>query len=270
MTTPGPDDCVVYATTIEAQRLKILCATLKSLLTQASFVFTPAGISMEVENDSKSCFVQLNLEAAKFNEFKCAVPRLTVGFDTEHIVQLLERVGNDDTLTLYVQSKDSDTLGIVVRNTKEKRVRVSELTSLEADDYVPAEIEEHMYGNIFNIPSTMLQKEIMPLAALSRKVDLRAFGDRLELWVTDSSYVRRHCSSIDVSSADGADGGRPIAQGVFPLPALQNFMKCTPLSPSVEIDMANDRPLLLSFHVGSLGRLRFALKPCPGGGRSSA
>ena len=52
-----------------------------------------------------------------------------------------------------------------------------------------------------------------------------------------------------------------VVQGEFSLKSLSNFIKCSPLCTHLEIYLGNDMPLIVKYHVASLGELRLCLGP---------
>lgn len=255
------DDCIVWCKSVEAKNIKVVITNLRSIMTQANLVFQEDGIFMEIENEPKNILVQLVLEAAKFNEYRCA-RKFTCGFDTEHLSKLMEGIGNDDTVTMYVPAERPEILGLVVHNEKTRLTRVSELTILDSDEYEPSTMPSQMYRSIYSLPSALFQKEISKLVPLSRKVEIRGFTDRISLHL-QNTYLPRHSVTIDAaSSGAGARAATALEQGIFAVQQLNHFVKCTPLSETVELQLANDKPLILTYNVGDLGLLRFALKPC--------
>ena len=56
---------------------------------------------------------------------------------------------------------------------------------------------------------------------------------------------------------------KKIVQGVFSLKNLSYFIKCTPLCNQIELYLENDLPLIVQYHIGSLGIIKLCLSPLP-------
>ena len=54
-----------------------------------------------------------------------------------------------------------------------------------------------------------------------------------------------------------------IIQGEFSLKNLIYFIKCTNLCNQIEIYLENDLPLVIKYHVASLGEIKLCLAPLP-------
>ena len=54
-----------------------------------------------------------------------------------------------------------------------------------------------------------------------------------------------------------------IIQGEFSLKNLGYFIKCTNLCSQIEMFLENDLPLVVKYHVASLGEIKLCLAPLP-------
>jgi hypothetical protein len=55
-----------------------------------------------------------------------------------------------------------------------------------------------------------------------------------------------------------------VMQGEFPIKCLNNIIKCTPLSPHLELFLENDLPLIVKYGIGSeMGHIKMCLSPLP-------
>ena len=54
-----------------------------------------------------------------------------------------------------------------------------------------------------------------------------------------------------------------IIQGEFSLKNLGYFIKCTNLCSQIEVYLENDLPLVVLYHVASLGKIKLCLAPLP-------
>ena len=54
-----------------------------------------------------------------------------------------------------------------------------------------------------------------------------------------------------------------IIQGEFSLKNLGYFIKCTNLCSQIEMYLENDLPLVVKYHVASLGEIKLCLAPLP-------
>ena len=89
----------------------------------------------------------------------------------------------------------------------------------------------------------------------------------LQSYEDDSKHVRRVL--LNRAESDGSmefkqkQSSSKIIQGEFSLKNLGYFIKCTNLSPQVEMYLANDLPLVVKYDVASLGSIKLCLSALP-------
>jgi proliferating cell nuclear antigen len=115
------------------------------------------------------------------------------------------------------------------------------------------------------LPTAYFQKIIRDLNGISDRVEIRSVGNDL-IFSCEGSFAK---SNIKRTEADGnlefvkkADASI-VNQGEFSLKSLSNFIKCSPLCTHLEIYLGNNLPLIVKYHVASLGEIKLCLAPLP-------
>ena len=254
---------VMYAKTVQACVLKILCDVLRELLVDAVFQFSSEGIKLVELDNTHVVMMHLRLEARKFEEFVCEKP-VNIGVNIANLHTLLKTVNASDTLTLFLEDNDRNRLGIRVEN-EEKRTKTEfklNLLDIDSQDY---HIPPVGFNSCIILPSAYLQKIVRDMSNVSDHVEITNIGRQLIL-TCSGHFCKQETVLQDTDNGAGDEGpedeldATTIKQGVFSLKYLCQFCKCQALSANVELYIKNEFPLITQYKM-ALGSLKLALSP---------
>ncbi len=115
------------------------------------------------------------------------------------------------------------------------------------------------------MPSIDFQKIVRDLGLLSDKLEINAANNEL-IFKCMGSFAS---AEIRRSELEGTleystkPESQQIIQGNFSLKNLSYFIKCTPLCQQIELYLENNLPLIVKYHIASLGVIKLCLAPLP-------
>jgi proliferating cell nuclear antigen len=246
--------------TVQAAVLKTLVECLKELLTDSEIQISQEGVKLVTMDSAHVILVHAKLDADRFEHFYCECPR-KIGLNLIHLHKIIRTVGGNDTVTLFVKKNDQNFLGIEVQSRERKACTTYKLQLLDLDE-MRVDIPNSLMTSAISMPSSDFQK-------LCR--DAHALADAVELKVVDRTLVLSargdFCSqetvlhNSDTVTIDHDASESEIVQGVFSLKHLCLFTKATNLSKTVDVYLKNDFPVVVAYHIATLGTLKLALCP---------
>lgn len=254
---------------VQISPFRTLMTALKDILLETNIVFKKDGIRIVNMDKSHTILVHLFLKADNFELYQCKSEKIIVGVNMFHLFKLINSIDNNDTLTMYIEKNDYKDgvishLGLKFENDEIKQCKTQKLRLIEPEIEELA-VPEVKFSSIINLPSNDFQKIIRDLSPISDKVEIKSVGEELIFKATGSfasCEIRR-------SQADGSmefqlqPSDSNIIQGEFSLKNLGYFIKCTNLCDQIEIYLENDLPLVVKYHVASLGEIKLCLAPIP-------
>ena len=149
---------------------------LKDILLESNIVFTPAGMGIISMDKSHTVLVNMMLDAENFEEFKCEHPKIVIGVNMFHLFKLINTIDNDDTLTIFIDSRDYcdgvvSFLGLKFENGDIKQSKIQRLKLIEPDEE-ELEVPNVHFSSIINLPSTDFQKIVRDLANISDRLEI--------------------------------------------------------------------------------------------------
>jgi proliferating cell nuclear antigen len=260
---------VLTIKTVQLQPIRNLIIALKDILTDATITFTSEGLKILNFDKTHTIFVNVNLYANQFEEFICIPDKIIICVNTHHLFKVISTMSNDDILTIYIEKDDYhdgivSELGLQYDNSEIKQCYSQKLRLLDPDTEEMV-IPDVNFSTIINLPTAYFQKIIRDLNGISDRIEIKSFGNDL-IFSCQGSFAK---SRIYRSEADGClefvqkPDASVVIQGEFSLKALSNFIKCSPLCTHLEIYLGNDLPLVVKYHVASLGEIKLCLAPLP-------
>src|SRR4029079_3356098 len=95
-----------------------------------------AGMRIYASNTSKTCTVNLKLNAQDFDVYRCEQSKLVIGLNVSNLFKLVSTVDIDDTLTLCVDGDDKTNLNMLITHGNGD-VTTSNLKLMNLDDDSP-------------------------------------------------------------------------------------------------------------------------------------
>lgn len=219
------------------------------------------GMKIMATDPTKTILIYLKLDADKFGEFECKKSRYPIGVNMATFYKLIKSVEKEDSLTLFIDSNDSDNLNINIETNKGMTTDVKmKLMDLDEED--------------LNIPPTDFQARITMSSLEFSKIckEMNGIADLMEIKCTSNNIVftskgdgAERKTSIKEQENTTIDFAQPnkskIIQGIFELKHLVWFAKCANLCTDIEIFMKNDYALVIKYSIASFGRLLLCLTP---------
>jgi len=255
--------------TVQTSAFKTLIEALKEILTDTNIEISEQGMKILALDSTKTTLVYLKLEAAKFDYYKCSKTTVA-GISMINLFKFIKTASNEDTLSLFIDDALPNILQLKFEHNDKKMVSTKKLNliDLNEDDLKipPAE-----FDCVITMPSQDFQKQCRDKSIISDVIEIKSVGNKLifacrgDIGEDETSYG----SIGDDANKEGlkfnkvSDPSRVI-QGYYKLKYLTMFSKCTSLCANIEICMKNDYPIIITYSVGNLGKLRLALAPKKG------
>lgn len=249
--------------TVQTAALKTLTEALKEILTDVNVEFSDAGIKIVAMDSSKTILVHLKLEASKFDYHKCN-KNIVVGVSMINLFKLIKTASNEDTLTFFINESQPNILQIKLEQGGKKKLSIKRLNLIDLNE-APINVPPAEFDCIISMPSQDFQKVCRDQSNISDVIEIKSVGNQLIF--SCKGDIGEDETSYGETSNESADGLKfmknndKIIQGYYRLKHLIMFSKCTSLCTNIEILMKNDFPILITYAVGNLGKLRLALAP---------
>ena len=179
-----------------------------------------------------------------------------------NLFKLIKTMGNNDTLTLYLEENNESVLGIKIENSEKNTVTnfTLNLMDLHEDniEIPPAEFE-----SVITMPSVDFQKICRDMHNLADNIEIKSVENQLIFTCKGQFATQETCIGEANSGLLFVKNYNPdeIVQGIFALKHLVLFSKCTNLCNSIEVYLKNDYPLIIKYSVASLGEIKLCLAP---------
>lgn len=258
MTDINPSDYRVIFRTVQSNAIKTLIEGLKDIIISVNFKVSDTGIQLTAVDGKLVTMVHLNLIATSFEYFHCSHP-ITLSVNIKDLYIFLKPVGNNDVITMFVNSNDITKLHVCVEN-KEKNMKiVSKIRLLDINDE-SYEIPDINFDSVIKMPSNDFQKYCKDLSNISDTVIIKNEKNEFSMSVEGTSgstdIVLGETVSVEFNKLSDDD-----FYGEFDIKYLLLFIKNSNLCTNVELFLKKDLPLILVYSVASLGSLKFVLAP---------
>jgi proliferating cell nuclear antigen len=264
------DNNVLTIKTVQIQPIRNVFTAIKDILADSTITFTKEGLKIINFDKTHTILVNVFLEACKFEHYVCKPDKIVICANTLHLFRVISTISNDDTLTIYIDNNDYhdgvvSNLGFQYDNGDIRQCYSQKLRLIEPD-MEELVIPDVVYTTVINLPSTDFQKIIRDLNSISDRIEIRSISKDL-IFTTEG-----HFASLKIyrSEHDGymefikkPNDVSTVIQGEFSLKSLSQFIKCTPLCNTIELYIDNNLPLIVSYDVASLGKIRLVLANLP-------
>ena len=246
--------------TVQTTPFRILVEALKEILTDANIIFTKDGLKIMDMDRSHTLLVHLKLDADKFEKYFCE-KRIVVGLNIMNLFKIIKTIGNNDSLTIYMDSENSDKLTIEIENGDKNRMTTYKLNLMDLDED-GINVPETEFDSIITLPSNDFQKIIRDMSNLSEEIEIKSYNQKL-IFSCKGDFADQ--TTIIGEKEDGlvcqSNDPKKIVQGMFKSKHLALFGKCSNLCNCIEMYMKNNYPLIVSYNVANLGKMKIALAP---------
>ena len=256
---------ILEAKSVQISPIRILAEGIKSMIVEMSLICDKNGIRMiAMDKKSKIILIHLELFANKFEKFEYnhSSPKFILGVNTDHFYKIVKTASNSDTITFFVSQSDLNTLGILLEDGNIKQMTQYKLNLIDRDE-PDLPFPDSTFPFRITMPSADLQKICRDMTLLdARIVEIKNVNSTL------SFSCKGHFASCTTTIGDNAnefgienEKKDEIISGMFSIPFLTLFTKCTNLCNNIEIYMKNDWFLMIKYTVAELGEIKLCLMP---------
>jgi len=256
MSISAPETAVMSLQTGQTNVVRILMEAFREILDDANLECTDSGIRIHCIDSSRSVFVQCEL--AGFEQYQCK-RQTFVGVNMSKLCKVIKMISNSETVSLWVDELAPDALHIVYQDKDQKKISHTELAMLDLDtrSYVLPDVE---FQSVITMPSSEFQQIIRNLASVADEVEITKVGNQLSFATTGRPEFNHTITFHGLTFLQNPDPEN-IIKNTYSLHHMSMFIKCTNLSPFVELYLKNDYALIVKYTCGSLGHIRFCATP---------
>lgn len=252
---------IIEIKTVQAACFKSLIESLKEILTDANIEFTESAIRIVTMDPTQTILVHLKLEKENFEYYQCK-HKIFIGVNMLNFFKLIRALTNNDALTLFIDSDNTNLLGIRIENGEKNSVTTYYLNLIEVDE-TTYQIPPAQFESIITMPSNDFNKICRDMINLSDIIEIKSVGSQL-IFSCKGEFAQQETIIGEANNGLSfvkASVDNNIIQGYYNLKHLVLFTKCSNLCNSIEIYMKNNFPIVIKFAVGSIGNLTLALAP---------
>lgn len=244
---------------VQSSIIRTLFEVIKECLADINIVITSDSFKITEMDSKKTSLVHLNLEAANFEDFKCE-KTLVLGINSQNVFRLIKNAKNDDTITFFMYENSETKLWISLENATTNRKTTFDINlmnipykkfsipSIEFDSEISLPSAE--FNNYCKMMNSLHMNE-MEIESLDQQITFKGIGPnggvKVELGKSNNIFFDKT--------------KKEVIQGRFSVAYLMLFSKAQNLSRTVSFFFSNDYPLVLSFKVGTLGTLKYVVRP---------
>lgn len=247
--------------TCQSGTFKQVIDALAYILMDVNFEFDEDGLKIGAMNTSHVVLIQVSMDGDKFEEYSCK-KKIYVGLNLMKLHTIIKTISNGDTLTLYIEEEDPNKLGVLIQNPDKKVRSTFKLSMLDIDVFDIPEIPVDNYNTTnIKMQSTFFQKLIRDMYNIADNVEICSIKNEIKFKCKgdfcEQTTVLEADDNMTIDIRNSED--KKIIQGVFSLKYMQQFTKCTNLCQVVEINLKNEKPILISYSIANIGVIKMAL-----------
>ncbi|AYV78974.1 MAG: proliferating cell nuclear antigen, partial [Edafosvirus sp.] len=224
------------------------------------------GMRIMTVDSTKTVLINLKLEAKQFAEFKCKPAKYEIGISLVQLHKHLKSLGNDDTLTMYIEDDDKQHLVMKIEN-QEKKSKTDYLLKLMDLDNEPINVPPTIFEAVVTMSSAEFHKICRDMNQIAEYVEIKCLTNTITFTCKGDCSERSTTyyaddNGVNIKHANKEIKGKPnIVQGIYALKNLVLFTKCTNLCNDIQIFMKMNYPLCIKYTVATLGRMLLCLTP---------
>ena len=247
--------------TVQGNAFKLLTEALKEILTEANIQCDSTGLKIIEMDSSHTILVHLKLDADKFEHYECNEKQV-FGISMLNFYKLIKTIGNNDTLTLFVEDTNKSELGIKIENSENNTETTFGLNLLDLN-MKTIQIPKTAFKNIMTLPSNLFQKICRDMSQLSEIIEIKSVNNKLICFckgdfASQETVLGETTNGMTYVINEDPDD---IVQGNYSLKSLFLFTKCTNLCNTIKLYIKNDYPLIIEYSCANLGIIRLCLAP---------
>ena len=252
---------LLEAKTVQSGAFRLMGEALKEFLTDIIIEWDKTGAKIIAMDPTHTVLVHLRLFADKFEIYNCS-KKLKIGINMLNFFRIIKTITNNDTLTLFMNEENTNTLGIRIENAEKNLVTNYKLNLLDLNEDT-IKIPPTTFDSVITMPSTDFQKICRDMFALSDILEIKSMGQQLMFSCTGDFASQETILGETNNGLKYVQNDNPgdIIQGIFSLKNLVLFTKCTNLCNTIKMYIKNDYPLIIEYSVASVGIIKLCLAP---------
>ena len=247
----------------EAYHVKVLAELLANNLKTGCFKVSENGLSLRMFDHHRKTLVDLDMLAENFSMYKFKLnDPFCLGLNLNHFHKMLKSIKKKDSLQLFINSENSNELGIKTIPKENTRITTSSIkiqTIQNLDIDTPSG-----YNKPVIVPSAEFQKMCKDLSSIgSTNIHIVAKNFHIEFIADADGILRRKVAFGENEDSDDEDSDDENTEysATFSTDQLTRITKLAGLGNTMQIFPANNNlPLLFRSSVGSLGKISIYVK----------
>lgn len=262
--TVKKEDCDFYLWTAKTPPIKNLIEVLRGFLTDGRLKCDKNGIKLIEVDSKKAAVIQMELNANVFEEYYCNTKKdnksIDIGINIEELFKVSKTIDTSDTLKLFVKKDKPNKFGIETHCKEENNRFTVYLNTIDINNN-NFKLPKLEYDNTITMSSSRFQKICKNFDGSTDKIEIRCSGSEVIFRIPGSSTTMENIIKPMKGDKDSAiiSKSKEIRQGIFKSKYLSLFSKCSDLNNLIEINIANDQPIILKSDIASLGFIRLCL-----------
>lgn len=223
---------------------------------------TNAHLRIFAINTDKTLMLNLRLEISEFSKFICD-SEILLGIHWPTLNKIINIMNNDEWLSLIVDDEDKSKLKIKIHNTDKQRKIILSLNLLSLPNEfitIPA-----IKATSIIISTKVFHKICEKFKKEDRDIEFICNNEILKLSAIDNNVNNNVNTSIELKHdidiiLHDVDAGQ-IKQ-IYKFNNLYDFDRLINLSDSINIFMKQNYPLIIKFHITTLGYMYICVPHC--------
>jgi proliferating cell nuclear antigen PCNA len=249
--------------------IKNLLEVIKPFIKETNLIFDSTGIKISSTDKSGLNYTYIKLNASEFEFYHCP-ERHIVGIDTILFFKSIKSTTRSDTITFYMDRDNDFFLGIKLSDSSGCKVKDYKLPILDLEEKV-FDIDTVPHDISLNMSALQFQQIIKDIHMISGdKVEIQCINKqitfesidgsaniKISLQETPKEDVQKIYEDKQITFNKFLENN--IFQGKYKVSYLMNFTKASHLCETINIYLANDKPLFLEYSIADLGTITFIL-----------
>lgn len=220
------------------------------------------GIKIVATDNTRSLLISVKLESSAFDKFYCKKKSFDMPVNLLQYHKLIKSLEKDDTLNMYINEDDKQTLVIQISNPEKKYETTYKLKLLDINKTqisVPAISCE----SVIKFDTSEFHKICREMNTIAEHIEIKCTKKSITFSCKGDCAERSTTYYTDVNNVTitFAKNAPEVVQGIFELRYLVMFSKYSNLCQHIQIYMKNDWPLCIKYTVATLGKMILCLAP---------
>jgi hypothetical protein len=255
---------LITFTTTQINAFRIAFEAIESLVSDVLLVFTPEGIYIKDIDKTGNLLVSAFFDANKFDTYTLdeSITKYKIGVAIDTIVKAVKTNLPYDILTCEIFPGPPSLTSITITLTSTKRDE-KKICPIKITDVISSnkEIQTMIYDTTVDINPTILTKYIKDLNHVAESVILNVSPSYFELvgtvphhtnTVPTVTYRIKNGNTVNISS----DDNKTVHSKTLTVKRLLLLNKCVNLSPTITMCITENKPLIFTLPMASLGILK--------------